>query len=756
MKRHSCQRLSVAFALGATALGLAARAADDKKLSDEIIQLSPFTVSTTADDLYKPKSSVSTGLINQLVIDSPLSLVALTSQTFSTDLKIADLSEVQNTSAALGQSTGARGFGAQFATRGVPTETFNNGHRTRQFMDNATIDRIEVVNGPMATLYGESAGSGVVAVTTKQADPTKAFGQIGITIGDEHLQRGVLDFNTPFRFRDNPAALRFIYYNSSSDSHLMRWYEKKAGAYLAVNFRPFARTIVDVRGDWLISTKPNYQMVNVLNNAVDKDGDGRLGFDFPNNLGAGPWWMGIAKNGLWQWTQGIVSTDIVTNVTKDFTVRFSGLYLSQWLTSGVTGPTTDRVYANRAGAPTIVRVHDGRERDTKSAKLDLLYNWRLNSVGVGGKLLAGAELYRTSDRESYNAYNIPNPGLQWGYGSTELPSKNTLLTTGTLNAGSSRPYSDQTNFSRAQRLTSLIDLFDQRVRLVGGYRRNTGAFEQNQNPVTGAPPYSGNPYKWTQFDQPTWQYGASIDVLKKSPGRKFVDQLAVYYSNGTTFVPPRQGNVAGTPELRPETGKGYEIGLKGEFLRGKLSADAAFFSLQRDGTLQSVAGILGAPSWYANIGNQEVSGWQFQGNFAPFKGWNNTVQFMRITGRVTRDVNIANIGLPTNVPDKKVTSWSKYSFREGALHGFSLGVGYVYVGNYPVNNYTRTQEDYVLPSYALLNAMTSYDFKLAGMNLTATLNVDNVLNRLYMDRSGGTEFMTGAPRNWRFSMDYRF
>jgi hypothetical protein len=84
MKRHSCQRLSVAFALGATALGLAARAADDKKLSDEIIQLSPFTVSTTADDLYKPKSSVSTGLINQLVIDSPLSLVALTSQTFST------------------------------------------------------------------------------------------------------------------------------------------------------------------------------------------------------------------------------------------------------------------------------------------------------------------------------------------------------------------------------------------------------------------------------------------------------------------------------------------------------------------------------------------------------------------------------------------------------------------------------------------------------------------------------------------------
>jgi iron complex outermembrane recepter protein len=78
------------------------------------------------------------------------------------------------------------------------------------------------------------------------------------------------------------------------------------------------------------------------------------------------------------------------------------------------------------------------------------------------------------------------------------------------------------------------------------------------------------------------------------------------------------------------------------------------------------------------------------------------------------------------------------------------------VGNYPVNNYTRTQEDYVLPSYALVNTMISYDFKLAGINLTATLNVDNVLNRLYMDRTGGTEFMTGAPRNWRFSMDYKF
>jgi iron complex outermembrane recepter protein len=87
------------------------------------------------------------------------------------------------------------------------------------------------------------------------------------------------------------------------------------------------------------------------------------------------------------------------------------------------------------------------------------------------------------------------------------------------------------------------------------------------------------------------------------------------------------------------------------------------------------------------------------------------------------------------------------------LRGLKLGVGVIARGAREGDN----ANDYVLPGFMKWNTFASYGWRLQGIQLSAQLNVDNVLNRSYFESVSGTRtVMPGYPRRWLASLRVEF
>lgn len=746
--------LRLASTLAAT-IGCAAVLASAQP-KEEVFELSPFVVTSRGDNPYKPNASTSSGLVKQLIIDSPFTMTAITAQTLQ-DSQVFDFADIRNVSAMLDQSAGGRGFGSEFNSRGFRTESLNNGHRTRQYMDNALIDVVELVNGPMATIYGESGAGGVVVTNTKAAMPNKSFGSASVSVGDYNLTRGVVDVNVPLVGR---SAVRVIGYKSDVLSYIDRWFDKKKGVYAAVHVEPLSWLTVNGRADYMEYDRPNNTQNTIVRGTSslynDTDGDGFREFDFPNNYGAGPYYNAGPRNQLWRWKQGVMSGEALATFSSNFSARLSALYLNQDQ-DGINGWTSIDSFQS---TPQRARVKQDRERETKSMKLDLLYQWEAPAAKLKGKLIGGSEYYQSSDRETYFEYQkptdplfVPWPPVNVSESAYYLPPESTIISTWTLNSSRSRPYRDDSTITRSQRVTAIVDAFDERLRFTGGYRTNKGTFKQIKTNI------QGDPYFFIPYDQPTYQYGVSGDIFKnKQDTKALVNRLTAYYSYGTTFIPPRQGNPVGTPDVAPETGKGWDLGLKFEGLDGRLSGEVAYFDVTRDNVLVVFfpSGLSG-PSYFINAGTQAGTGGQLSLNYQPVKAWTVGLQYMHISGRVVSDTNTANIGLPLTSPKNKITAHTRYDFKSGALKGLSLGATVRYTADLPAHGYNNLQREWILPANTVCGVFGRYEFKASDTKTVGvSVSVDNVFDKLYLDRTGDADFIAGAPRNVKVTLDYKF
>ena len=166
-------------------------APDEKK-----VVLSPFTVRSESDVGYYASSASSATRINKAVIDLPLALNVITSE-FMADLNAFSLDE------ALKYTTGvsSEGFSENtFSIRGFTAgSSFRDGVAAPGGGFNtpsSLVDRVEVMKGPSALLYGQGTAGGVVNTITKK--PTSAQrNSVRLFYGSKDVRRGVYDFSGP-------------------------------------------------------------------------------------------------------------------------------------------------------------------------------------------------------------------------------------------------------------------------------------------------------------------------------------------------------------------------------------------------------------------------------------------------------------------------------------------------------------------------------------------------------------------------------
>ncbi|MCC5804801.1 MAG: TonB-dependent receptor plug domain-containing protein [Opitutales bacterium] len=209
------RRAAAACFLGLlTAFAAPLTAQDD----DAVYELSPFEVVTDGDRGYYAANAVTGSRLSVLIQDMPLTIEVLTSE-FIRDTGSSDLRESLRYSAGIvlqsqndafsGGGTG--GFGnvnnpegstanktdSSFKIRGfVTNNTLRKGFRRQHATDTINIERVEVVRGPSALLYGVGNFGGVVNYLPKAPLPHSEQ-HITLGYGSDEWRRATLDVTGP-------------------------------------------------------------------------------------------------------------------------------------------------------------------------------------------------------------------------------------------------------------------------------------------------------------------------------------------------------------------------------------------------------------------------------------------------------------------------------------------------------------------------------------------------------------------------------
>ncbi|WP_461132493.1 TonB-dependent siderophore receptor [Spirosoma lituiforme] len=196
-----------------------------------------------------------------------------------------------------------------------------------------------------------------------------------------------------------------------------------------------------------------------------------------------------------------------------------------------------------------------------------------------------------------------------------------------------------------------------------------------------------------------------------------------------------------------------EVGLKTEWLDGRLTANAAVYDITQSNTLYS-ANAVDNPNLMMQIGQERAKGVELDvtGNILP--NWNLIVTYSYNDAKITdagvrvADQAFLNLQKP-NAPRHQGSFWTKYTFINPGLKGLGLGLGsnFVTERNLSLNN-TQT-----IPAYMLVNAAVYYRIE----KFQFQVNLNNLANKTYW--VGGYDYLRlfpGAPRNYMATVSYTF
>ena len=266
-------------------------------------------------------------------------------------------------------------------------------------------------------------------------------------------------------------------------------------------------------------------------------------------------------------------------------------------------------------------------------------------------------------------------------------------------------------------------------------------------------------YSWSQdvafANGRTRRYAAEVDhKLIPYAGITYdLDSVHTVYASYTDVFKPQAYNFdANNRQLDPLTGKSYEIGVKGEYLGGRLNASIALFQIKQDNVaeLDPSGGVLpdgGTP--YRAAQGVTTRGFEMEISGEVTPGWQLHAGYTYSRSR-DRD----GIRVSSTQPQQLFKLATTYRL-PGDWHRLTVG-GNVYwqSGAYFLQEINGANRRFSQDGYAVLGLMAAYDFSKA---LRLTVNLNNVLDKTYYSGMGNyNSVFYGAPRNVLAQMRYTF
>ncbi|MCF2446986.1 TonB-dependent receptor [Dyadobacter sp. CY345] len=590
----------------------------------------------------------------------------------------AGIAEVRNQ----GRTTSiSRGFATpQLVRNGVGSFTYSS-------IDPANLERIEVIKGPSATLFGStlsSFGGLFNRVTKKPFDTFK--GEVSFSAGSWDLNRLTLDINTPLN-EDKSALLRV-----NTAMHSERSFQD---AGFARNFliAPSFSYAVNERLTLLLDVEfSGYKSTSPMRVAPSTRGKARS----VTELGM-PYKMSFANNTINYAGQQY-------NIFGQIKYKLS----PQWTSQTVVSRTRSSADGNVVG---LTILTDSTLRQTVTNQDYPYYgtNFQQNFIGdfhlgpLRNRIVAGIDVYSlraTRNDASVNmpAINFKNPGS--AYNNFNLSKVTPLLNAATysnfvsLNERTYSAYaSDVLNIT--DRLLAMASLRIDRYANLGTYFPATDSTSGNYKQIALSP-----------------KFGVVYQIVK--------DRISIFgnYMNGFS-------NVSGSDffgnTFKPNQANQIEGGVKLDYRF--VTATFSYYDI-------SVTNVTRDDPDHANFsiqdGTQLSKGFEAELIANPISGLNIVAGFTYNESKYSKsNENIQGYRPTTAGPPRMANLWISYRLVKGAAKGLGVGFGGVY-GSESFQSNTKTFT-FTIPSYTVLDASVFYDQPRFRIGLKA----DNLTSEKY-------------------------
>jgi iron complex outermembrane receptor protein len=223
--------------------------------------------------------------------------------------------------------------------------------------------------------------------------------------------------------------------------------------------------------------------------------------------------------------------------------------------------------------------------------------------------------------------------------------------------------------------------------------------------------------------------------------------LAPYASYATSFNPLVGTNGVTGQLFLPETGQQGEVGVKFEPAGFNGHFTAALFDLKRQNVLATDPSNV---TRSVQIGEVTSRGVELEAVANVTPALKLVASFTDFHIFDSKDLNSALVGtVPTNTPSEMASAWADYTFQGGQLAGFGFGGGIRYVGI----SYADTANTLVVPSFVLGDLAVHYQIA----NWRFALNVTNIADHIYVGGcSSATACFYGDRRRAVASVSYKW
>ncbi|MGA1830690.1 TonB-dependent siderophore receptor [Rhizobium wenxiniae] len=230
------------------------------------------------------------------------------------------------------------------------------------------------------------------------------------------------------------------------------------------------------------------------------------------------------------------------------------------------------------------------------------------------------------------------------------------------------------------------------------------------------------------------------------------------YASYTEIFQPQSVMSASDKILDPRTGEQYELGLKAE-LTDDLNASLAWFDLTDKNRAVADPDSIGD---YIAGGEAHMRGIEFEINGEILPNWEAMAGYTYTDTKFSNTAGAA--GSEFYTPEHMVQLFTKYTFDGSGTwtDGLFVGGGVKLFSSFKnisrtVNATTGATSATTIeaPGYGVVDLQAGYKF---NENLTASLSVNNVFDKKYYERVGGTSVFNfyGEPRNVVFKLNATF
>ncbi|MCT7552347.1 TonB-dependent siderophore receptor [Aliarcobacter butzleri] len=246
------------------------------------------------------------------------------------------------------------------------------------------------------------------------------------------------------------------------------------------------------------------------------------------------------------------------------------------------------------------------------------------------------------------------------------------------------------------------------------------------------------------------QNGQRTDATTPSFGLVYhlSSQTSLYTNYSESFTPNSAMDKNGKI-LDPETGKGYEFGVKQKLFDDKFDLTTAFFKIEKENIALADPNAPAVGGWSISSGKQESQGFEIDlsGDITP------NLSVIASYGYVDTKNKDANNKDLRNIPNHTANLFTTYKLTALNLPDYYIGGGAKYIGNKYADD-TNTIE---LDSALIYNATVGYK----KGNWRANLSVQNLTDEEYVDGSlisdtRGTRVYVGTPRTILATIGYKF